>query len=234
MQNILQDKLHWPVPLVIDAEYGDSWHVDHDFFKEHPDLRSLKLDVNYSGIPINTTLTVSVTESPTKPVEETPKEDTSTGPGVHAGSFGDKVEVLPGYEELMRTQKPLEKLDQDGAPVPGPVEGPGKEEEKPSLLNDALFDSVESVGAAGTTEEKPEREKSTSSTIIYTIKDTTISSKRKMNEILLFLKNERNKSFYKGELKNLNLKTKSGDSLLVEDFKVREDSFYALVRFYGL
>ena len=25
----------WPVPLEVDAEYGDSWHVNNDFWKEH-------------------------------------------------------------------------------------------------------------------------------------------------------------------------------------------------------
>jgi DNA polymerase I-like protein with 3'-5' exonuclease and polymerase domains len=28
-------KLQWQVPLDVDAEYGDSFHVDHDFWKEH-------------------------------------------------------------------------------------------------------------------------------------------------------------------------------------------------------
>jgi DNA polymerase-1 len=42
MKDVLQDMLEWPVPLTLDAEYGDTWHVDHDFFKEHPELKELK------------------------------------------------------------------------------------------------------------------------------------------------------------------------------------------------
>ena len=40
MSDVLQDILHWPVPLTMDAEYGDNWYVDHDYFKEHPEART--------------------------------------------------------------------------------------------------------------------------------------------------------------------------------------------------
>ena len=33
------DGLGWSVPLEVDAEYGDSFHVDHDFWKERKDLK---------------------------------------------------------------------------------------------------------------------------------------------------------------------------------------------------
>lgn len=31
----ITERLRWPVPLEVDAEYGDSLSVDHDYFKEH-------------------------------------------------------------------------------------------------------------------------------------------------------------------------------------------------------
>ena len=66
LQDILQDKFHWPVPLVIDAEYGDSWHVEHNFFKEHPELRNLNLDINYEApTAINRLMSVDTKVSPT-------------------------------------------------------------------------------------------------------------------------------------------------------------------------
>lgn len=40
MTDILQGIFEWPIPLKLDAEYGDSWEVDHDFFKEHPELEN--------------------------------------------------------------------------------------------------------------------------------------------------------------------------------------------------
>ena len=39
----LTDKLKWPVPLEVDAEYGDSFFVDHDYWKEFAD-RKKKLE----------------------------------------------------------------------------------------------------------------------------------------------------------------------------------------------
>lgn len=40
LSDILQGTFKWPVPLTVDAEYGDTWHVDHDFFKEKPELKN--------------------------------------------------------------------------------------------------------------------------------------------------------------------------------------------------
>jgi len=45
LRDVLQDGLGWPVPLTVDAEYGDTWHVDHDFFKENPEMKKLKATV---------------------------------------------------------------------------------------------------------------------------------------------------------------------------------------------
>jgi len=47
LQDTLQGMLKWPVPLTVDAEYGDSWHVDHDFFKENPELKKMKASVAF-------------------------------------------------------------------------------------------------------------------------------------------------------------------------------------------
>lgn len=40
LSDILQGTFKWPVPLTVDAEYGDTWHVDHDLFKEKPELKN--------------------------------------------------------------------------------------------------------------------------------------------------------------------------------------------------
>lgn len=37
MKDILQGMLNWKVPLAVDAEYGPSWHVEGNYFKEHPE-----------------------------------------------------------------------------------------------------------------------------------------------------------------------------------------------------
>lgn len=38
LEDILQGYLKWKIPLTVDAEYGDSWHISNNFFKEHPEL----------------------------------------------------------------------------------------------------------------------------------------------------------------------------------------------------
>lgn len=45
--DVLQGTLKWPVPFSTDAEYGDSWHVDHDFFKEHPELKNIENQITF-------------------------------------------------------------------------------------------------------------------------------------------------------------------------------------------
>jgi DNA polymerase-1 len=37
LESVLQKGLGWPVTLAVDAEYGDSWHITNNYFKEHPD-----------------------------------------------------------------------------------------------------------------------------------------------------------------------------------------------------
>lgn len=50
LQDILQGMLKWAVPFAVDAEYGDSWDVHNDFFKEHPDLAQIgKVEFRESG-----------------------------------------------------------------------------------------------------------------------------------------------------------------------------------------
>jgi len=47
LSDVLQNVFKWPVPLTVDAEYGDTWHVDHDFFKEHPELKNTVAPIEF-------------------------------------------------------------------------------------------------------------------------------------------------------------------------------------------
>lgn len=42
LRDILQGILKWPVPLVIEAKYGDSWYAQKNFFEEHPELENIE------------------------------------------------------------------------------------------------------------------------------------------------------------------------------------------------
>jgi DNA polymerase I len=75
LRDILQGPvLKWPVPLTVDAEYGDSWHVTNDFFKEHPELRNNSAQIMFhqeehietipvKGETVSQPLKVEVTDS---------------------------------------------------------------------------------------------------------------------------------------------------------------------------
>jgi hypothetical protein len=47
LTDILQGVFKWPVPLTLDAEYGDTWHVDHDLFKEKPHLKTVVAPIEF-------------------------------------------------------------------------------------------------------------------------------------------------------------------------------------------
>jgi hypothetical protein len=57
------DKLKWDVPLEVDAEYGDSFHVDHDFWKE----MEAKMKEASSPVPV-----MEVPEIPQDDIPEVP------------------------------------------------------------------------------------------------------------------------------------------------------------------
>lgn len=65
LKDVLQDNLGWSVPLTIDAEYGDSWHVDHDFFKEHPELKNAKANIQFHSNTQVVEKTISTQETHT-------------------------------------------------------------------------------------------------------------------------------------------------------------------------
>jgi DNA polymerase-1 len=48
LKDILQGILGWPVPLTIDAEYGNTWHVSNNFFEERPELRTSVKPIEFS------------------------------------------------------------------------------------------------------------------------------------------------------------------------------------------
>jgi DNA polymerase I-like protein with 3'-5' exonuclease and polymerase domains len=102
LADVLQGTFKWPVPLTVDAEYGDTWHVDHDLFKEKPELRntttiefhqpsqviekevapvSEQVPVQEQAKPAledPATVTPEVLETPKEPEKEEAKRDTTS------------------------------------------------------------------------------------------------------------------------------------------------------------
>jgi DNA polymerase I-like protein with 3'-5' exonuclease and polymerase domains/intein/homing endonuclease len=60
-RDALQGILKWPVPLTVEAKYGDSWRAKNNFFKEHPELETVE-EIKYSS-PTQVVEPVKVQES---------------------------------------------------------------------------------------------------------------------------------------------------------------------------
>jgi hypothetical protein len=69
LTDVLQGSLGWPIPLTVDAEYGDTWHTTEDFFKEHPELRTIDKPITFKK---STQLFIPPKSLP-KATEEVPK-----------------------------------------------------------------------------------------------------------------------------------------------------------------
>ncbi len=104
------DKLKWVVPLDVDAEYGDSFHVDHDFWKE------MKAKMKETPVPAPEPLAEEFKpESPEKPepvvVTETqvredihdiaPKEKSQENGHSTSSVLGVTTNNTPGYYQQM-------------------------------------------------------------------------------------------------------------------------------------
>jgi hypothetical protein len=111
LKDVLQDVFHWPVPLKVDAEYGDSWHCDHDYFEEHPEAQTAPTPEFHRVAPVIVETPVAVESqqvsivgtavaSPDVPVRS---DSTSILPEVWADEF---VYVLKA-----RTQSTIHRLN---------------------------------------------------------------------------------------------------------------------------
>jgi len=90
LEDILQKVLQWPIPLTVDAEYGDSWNVDHNFFKENPQVKN-----------IDTIIFQKKDQVPTAPVETKDSMEL-----VHSDESA-KTEVSKIQEQQKQIQKPV-------------------------------------------------------------------------------------------------------------------------------
>lgn len=95
MVEILQDKLKWLVPLKVDVEYGDSWHVSNNFFEEHPELENVsepvKMPPHRVQIPEEDKEQTESQESVQEPPQEESSEDIREAGSVEQKSPGENA-----------------------------------------------------------------------------------------------------------------------------------------------
>jgi DNA polymerase I-like protein with 3'-5' exonuclease and polymerase domains len=121
LRDILQGPvLQWPVPLTVDAEYGDNWHVTNDFFKENPQLCNVTAPIEFH---------VSTHVAPTFDIEQ-PKGGSEPAPVVDPGQVLPEAEtgsIPPG--EPPPVEEPKVRAEGDSSPAVLSVKGEDNSEE---------------------------------------------------------------------------------------------------------
>lgn len=223
LRDVLQGVLEWPVPLTIDAEYGDSWHVDKDFFEEHPELREIDEEINFRS---QSQVIASETPEPPALSEETPQiPETQTSSQIPE-TPNETSEPVSSQEYKQETvSDPSLKEDSVTEPTGGLAE----------VGNKAEPDSTELTKSVDSKPDKDlEKNFMSNGNLIYILKSRAPSNVRKINDIVLFLQEDVERIDYKGPIKNLKLRDREGNEFLVSDIKVPEDAFLALARYFGV
>jgi len=212
LEDILQGILKWPVKLKVDAEYGDSWHVDHNYFEEHPEMLKNDPEVSFSNeqqapkAAAETAVSAQVIETP-----ETPLQNTIDIPEV----------TIP---EVPVSDAPVSAVSQENV-VPQTQDMPSEVSLTSTPVDDVNNLTVETKPAEITTNEE----------FVYTLRNTSKSTARIFNIVIGFCEEERDSKIkYSGPLHRLVLKDSQGNSLLVESPLVYKDGFIFLARFFGI
>ena len=104
----LTDALGWPVPFDVDAEYGDSFHVDHNYWKERKAAK--KAESQAATVPA-----VAPAVAPEQPaLKAEPKLQESVPPS----SQPKKEEVAVSVPQVMTTSVMLESPSVTTTPTP--------------------------------------------------------------------------------------------------------------------
>jgi hypothetical protein len=97
------EKFKWPVPLEVDAEYGDNWHVDHDFWAEHKKNKKAEIAVEKADA-----LVPDETSSPEVPVKDVATVVVTEQNQTHAIPPDESQQVL---EESLPKQEEVNNLE---------------------------------------------------------------------------------------------------------------------------
>jgi hypothetical protein len=98
-RDALQGMLKWPVPLTIDAKYGNSWRATNNFFKEHPELEKIE-DIKFLSPTQVVEPTIKIPEEPVTSVplaeapEAVPAEVMPSLPAEETGEFIYRLKSL--------------------------------------------------------------------------------------------------------------------------------------------
>ena len=231
--------LGWPVPLVIDAEYGDSWHVDGDFFKEHPEMKNAPAAVEFHRPEeVSGRYALALGKQPDYKAEHEAIPETLPEAKLETEVPREepkKEEAVPAAEQ----PKTLESLaivaptaEKTGAAFIDDIFGTEKPEE-------VVLPAIPAVGAplpeAAVQTLAPEEVAASDDSYIYTVKKLLPTTSRLFNMAIIFLRRcEAEKIKFDCPYKTLVLKDSEGNSLLVSELKVPVAAFKSLALFLGI
>jgi len=207
LEDILQGLLKWPVPFAVDAEYGPSWDVHNDFFKEHPELaKAGKVEFRNAGSipppPVNSTA-----PAPEPTVPATPPEPAAAENPVNLESIISVPEPSP--EPSPETPKMASGAVSEPTQIPAEVLS-----EKSNLA-----EATKPLPNGGS--------------CVYTVRDTTAGTLRRMNHVLMFLADEMKATVgYESPTKQMVIRDRQGNVL--GEVPVKFDAFLSLARYFGV
>ena len=215
LEDILQGILKWPVPLALDSEYGETWHVTNDFFEENPDAR-LKTPILFQRSE------GAVSSEGAKDIESAPEKLTE--------------EKIPPLGREQEPNSEISDVKQEPKLAEFPIENTkSKEISEGDLPQDLIPQEFgESPEAPPEKNEDLLKNDLTSpETVIYTIRDRKTGTLRKLNDVLLFLTEEGRKDVgYQSPKRIVVIRDVEGN--LLSEIRVHSDAFLALSRYYGL
>ncbi len=215
LNDIIQGQLKWPIPLEVDIQYGDTWRVKGDFLKDFPDLRN-KLSEPLMEF-----------ESLQKIKDDVPK-DKNDEPPVESNKIEEE------NSEKDSNEVPDNQIIEEK--TPSEIQDIEKSEQHDVPKDKEVLEKVDS----GTVDSSKISEKKTlnggdisGQYLIYTLRELSTISSRWLNDILVFLNDEGNR-YEEKDKKILKIRDRSGNSLLVSEYKVHPESFSLLARFFGI
>jgi hypothetical protein len=226
--------LKWPIPLTVDVKYGDSWRVKKKFFEEFPHTKKRLNEPLMEFQPGDVSKSVESTPAPTvdlelpilsepdpvtTPVKNTVDDIPATTPA--PTSETESIEdLLAGFViPVENKQPPVTEI------LPEPKLATPVSSQTPAVVPElSLVEPSQTESGFG------------KEYLVYTLNNLKDSTRRHLNEILIFLRkeNERSNGKYQSDKKILRLRAPGGDILNVEDMKVNADVFLGLARYFEL
>jgi hypothetical protein len=243
--------LKWPLPLTVDVKYGDSWRMKKKFYEEFPELKERindPLDFHYSSQLMTNRYTIAL-EKKIEPdivankIEPVAISEPIIVPGTVVPELAKEPVILPETHsdpvQATPVQEPAQQIVVDST-----ASEPLKAIAPDIDMNDILSSLTPSPIKADDNKEEPKpvedlppetsQVSQNDEEFVYIVRDLKKTTSRRLNDILLFLVDEKRCETYQSPKKTLQIRDDKGNSLNVSEYKVPIDVFLGLARYFGI